>query len=33
MEIRADNADARSLGAAALHDEVARWVETLPDHG
>lgn len=33
MEIRADNADARSLGAAELHDEVARWVETLPDHG
>ncbi len=32
-EIRADNADGRSLDRAALHDQVARWIESLPDRG
>ncbi|WP_335981834.1 2-hydroxyacyl-CoA dehydratase family protein [Streptomyces sp. CA2R106] len=32
-EIRADNADGRSLDPAALHAQVARWTESLPDHG
>ncbi|MEV0210768.1 2-hydroxyacyl-CoA dehydratase family protein [Streptomyces sp. NPDC050788] len=31
LEIRADNADGRSLDPRAMHDQVARWIETLPD--
>jgi hypothetical protein len=32
-EVRADNADGRTLDRAALHRQVGDWVGTLPDHG
>jgi hypothetical protein len=31
-EIRADNADGRSLDPGALRDRVAPWIESLPDY-
>jgi benzoyl-CoA reductase/2-hydroxyglutaryl-CoA dehydratase subunit BcrC/BadD/HgdB len=30
LEIRADNADGRSLDPSALHRQVADWIESLP---
>ncbi|MEU4896886.1 2-hydroxyacyl-CoA dehydratase family protein [Streptomyces sp. NPDC044780] len=31
LEIRADNADGRSLDPARLHDDVGRWLDALPE--